>query len=169
MQHGKTMKQPKPADLKENTKTKYEDSLFYQINSSAKCFDLLFEQIFKELDLGISGTEHLVLSIILETKDCCQRDLARIILKDRANTGKLAKKLQEKGLIKIEHKTKNNKLVKILTITKKGEKIHDTAMEKIRPMIDEIKKEVCENKINNLIKELVSFREIVKKAVKLNI
>lgn len=169
MQHGGSMKQPKPADLKEMSITKYESSLFYQINSSAKYFELLFEQMFKELNIGISSTEHLALAIISETKDCCQRDLAKIILKDRANTGKLAKKLQEKGLIKIEHKIKNNKLIKNLTITKKGEQICTIALNKIQPIIENIKKGIEKDKMDNLIEELKSFREIVKKAVKTNI
>ena len=82
-------------------KTKYEDSIIYQINSSAKHFDKLFEQFFKEIDIGVSAAEHLALMVVHDTKDCCQRDLARILLKDRANTGKLAKSLEEKGLIKI--------------------------------------------------------------------
>ena len=78
-------------------KTKYENSIIYQINSSAKHFDKLFEQFFKEINIGVTAAEHLALMIVHDTKDCCQRDLARVLLKDRANTGKLAKSLEEKG------------------------------------------------------------------------
>ena len=85
-------------------KTTYEDSLFYIINSCSKYFNMLFEQFFKKLNMGISATEHLALMVISDNKDCSQRDLARIILKDRANTGKLALSLEKKGLIKIEPK-----------------------------------------------------------------
>ena len=54
-------------------KTKYEDTIIYQINSSAKHFDKLFEQFFKEINLGVSASEHLALMIIHDTKNCCQR------------------------------------------------------------------------------------------------
>lgn len=150
-------------------KTKYEKSLFYQINSSSKYFDLLFSQIFKKLDVGITCTEHLALSVIVETKECCQRDLAKVILKDRANTGKLAKKLEEKDLIKIEVKTKNNKPVKILCATKKGKNFHSEINKKLKPVIENIKKEISQNIIDETIKNLMDFKEIVKKAVKTNI
>ncbi len=149
--------------------TKYQDSLFYQINSCAKCFDILFENFFKELDLGISATEHLALCIIDNTKDCCQRDLAKIIFKDRANTGKLASKLESKGLIEIKVKTKNNKPVKILTVTEKGQQLRKEVIQKIMPMAEQIKNEVGELSIQNMISELENFRQVVKNVVKTNI
>ena len=60
---------------------------------------MLFEQFFKKHDIGICAIEHLALKVIQDTKDCSQRDLAKVILKDRANTGKLANSLYQKGLI----------------------------------------------------------------------
>ena len=109
-------------------KTRYEDSIIYQINSSAKHFDKLFEQFFKEINIGVTAAEHLALMVVHDTKDCCQRDLARVLLKDRANTGKLASILEQKGLIKIKATTKNNRMVKILTATQKGIKLNTKIM-----------------------------------------
>lgn len=149
--------------------TKYENSLIYQINSTSKYFDKLFEQIFKEMNFGITSTEHLALTVVNETADCCQRDLARIILKDRANTGKLAKTLEEKGFIKIELKTKNNRLVKILTTTKKGKKILEEIMQKFKPVIEKIEKEFSKKEVENIKKFLENFKTKVKKIVKTNI
>ena len=127
--------------LEKIMKTKYENSLFYQINSTAKYFDKLFDQIFKEMDFGVSATEHLALSIICETNNCCQRDLARIILKDRANTGKLAKTLKEKGLIEITLNIKNNRPVKILSATKKGKELIDSTLSAFKPVIQKVEDE----------------------------
>ncbi len=148
---------------------KYENSLFYQINSTAKYFDKLFDQFFKELNLGITGTEHLALCVVMQTKNCCLRDLAKIILKDRANTGKLAYKLEKMGLVNIELKTKENKLVKILTVTERGKEVCETAYNKIFPLVEQIKTEVTQEKIEDTIKNLVSFRQTVKKVVKMDI
>ncbi len=150
-------------------KTRYEDSLFYQIKLSAKCFDMLFEHFFKNLDLGLCAMEHLALCVIKDTKECCQRDLAKIILKDRANTGKLANSLEKKGLIKIETKTKNNKPVKILTITEKGEKLWRAAKVTIEPIINEIHKEFPQEVLDETIEILKNFRKLVEKTVKVNI
>ena len=121
--------------IKEAMKTKYEDSIFYHINSCARYFHVVFEQFFKELNVGISATEHLALAVIIETGNCCQRDLARIILKDRAGTGKLVNILQSKGLIKIKLTTKNNRPAKILTPTQKGIELR----KKIQPTMYELR------------------------------
>lgn len=150
-------------------KTKYEDTLFYQINSCAKCFNMLFDQYFNKLNLGLSAVEHLALGIIIDINDCCQRDLARTILKDRANTGKLVANLEKKGLIKVNLKTKNNRPAKILTATKKGIELWTKAYNMVLPTIEKIKKEISQDEIKNTINMLRNFRKIVENTVKVNI
>lgn len=149
--------------------TKYEDSLFYQIHVSAKIFHMLFDQFFKELKIGLSANEHLALKIISETKDCCQRDLARILLKDRSNTGKLVNFLKEKGYIEIKLSTKNNRPAKILTITKKGAEIIDKMSKITEPIVKNIQSEISPEVIEETKKSLQHFIKVVEKAVKTNI
>ena len=150
-------------------KKKYENSLFYQINSCSRYFHLVFEQLIKQMDMEISAIEYLALNIIIDTKDCCQRDLARIILKDRASAGKLATSLEQKGYIKVEPKTKNNRPVKILTSTKKGIKTHDKVYKAVYPLVKKIENEVSTNVINNTIETLKLLKQMVKKTIKSNI
>ncbi|MBR6298784.1 MAG: MarR family transcriptional regulator [Candidatus Gastranaerophilales bacterium] len=148
---------------------KYEDSLFYQLNSNAKYFNLLFDNFVKGLNLGLNAQEHLALIIISDKKDCCQRDLAKILVKDRANTGKIASTLEGKGLIKIELKTKNNRPVKILSLTQNGKKICKTIDEKVKPLINKINNEISKEKIEQIKNSLKEFRQIVEKVAKTNI
>ena len=148
---------------------KYEDSLFYIINSCSKYFNMLLEQYFKNLNMGISATEYLALTVISENEECSQRDLARIILKDRANTGKLANTLENKGFIKINLKTKNNRPVKILTITKKGMNLCDKIMKTIQPVVDSLHKEISDEVLENTKNTIKNFRTSVEKIVKINI
>ena len=150
-------------------RTRYENSLVYQINSSAKYFEKLFEQFFKEINIGVSATEHLALTTIYDLKECCQRDLARILLKDRANTGKLAKVLEEKGLIKITPNIKNNKPMKILTVTKKGETLIKNSLKLIKPLEEEIEKNFNEEKLNEIKDSLINFTQVISKALKIKI
>lgn len=150
-------------------RTKYEDSIIYQINSSAKHFEKLFEQFFKEINIGLSATEHLALMIVHDTKDCCQRDLAKIILKDRANTGKLAKSLEEKGLIKIDATIKNNRAVKILTITKKGEKLAQDSVTLFEPLRKQIVSKFPQEKLNEITKALRDFTQLISETLKTKI
>ena len=149
-------------------KTKYENSIIYQINSSAKHFDKLFEQFFKEINIGVTAAEHLALMIVHDTKDCCQRDLARVLLKDRANTGKLAKSLEEKGLIKIEATIKNNRAVKILTITKKGKELANS-INLFETLKNQIEKEFSKEKLEEMTKTLHDFTQLISKTLKTKI
>ena len=148
---------------------KYEDSLFYLINSCSKYFNMLFEQYFKDLDMGISATEHLDLMVIIDNKECSQRDLAKIILKDRANTGKLANSLMKKGLIKINLKTKNNRPVKTLSITNKGLKLCNKIMETVEPVVEKLQREISLEVIEETKNTIKNFRTVVEKIVKVNI
>ena len=148
---------------------KYVDSLFYQLNSNARYFNLLFEQYFRELNIGISAIEHLALSIINDTKDCCQRDLAKVLVKDRANAGKIANSLEKKGLIKIELKIKNNRPVKILTITRKGQKLSGEVLDILKPTVDKVYEHIDREKIEQAKQTLKEFRKVVEKVVKVNI
>lgn len=149
--------------------TKYKDSIIYQINSSAKCFERVFEQFFKELNIGVSATEHLALAIVHDTKDCCQRDLAKIILKDRANTGKLAKSLEEKGLIKIAATIKNNRAVKILTITKEGKKMIENSIKLFEPLRQQILEKFPKDKLDEITKALREFTILISDTLKTKI
>ena len=71
---------------------------------------------------------------MLNHPDLCQRDLAKLMLRDRVRTGRILNSLEEKGLVKRFNDTKNNRLVRRLTITKAGEKLYFeqfTIMEKV--------------------------------------
>lgn len=150
-------------------KTKYEDSIFYQINSCARYFHVVFEQFFKELNVGINAMEHLALAVIIETENCCQRDLARIILKDRAGTGKLVAILENKGLIEIKLTTKNNRPAKILTPTKKGIELNETIRTIILPLLNEIRKKLDEKTLERTSAILKQLKNIIEKIMKKNI
>ena len=144
---------------------KYENTLFFQINSCSRYLHLAFEQLIKELDLGINALEFLALSVITDTKDCCQRDLARLILKDRSNTGKLANTLYKKGYINIELKTKNNRPVKILTPSDKGIEIYKKAKKVTDPLYKKFESSISKKIINEMMDNLKNLKNIVKNTV----
>ena len=150
-------------------KAKYEDTLIHQINSSAKYFEKLLDQIVKELNSGLSASEHIALLVIHDTKDCCQRDLARVLLKDRANTGKLAKALEERGLVEISATIKNNRAVKTLTITKKGEEIVKYTKNIFNSLKEQIEQEFSRKKLDEMIERIQEFTQLIAKTVKIKI
>ena len=67
----------------------FTDTIFYQIELTAKYCKLLGQQSFEKFNLGISLDEYAILDVLTINESLCQRDIAKLILKDRANTGKV--------------------------------------------------------------------------------
>ena len=95
--------------------------------------------------------------------------LAKILIKDRSNTGKLASVLEKKGFVKTDLKTKNNRPVKILKATKKGIEIHNKIRKIINPVAEEIHSKISSKLLEQTKQNLQMFRKTVEKAIKTNI
>ena len=112
--------------------THYIDSIFYQIEQTAKYCRCLSVQLFQKLELDVTFDEFIVLDTIDANESICQRELAKLILKDRASTGRLLNSLEEKGCVERFVDTKNNRLVRKMKLSEKGGKILVDTTEKIR-------------------------------------
>ena len=119
--------------------THFTDTIFYQIELTAKYCKLLGSQVFEKYNAGISCEEYTVLDVLANSPKMCQRDLAKIILKDRANTGKLLDGLEKQGYITRTLSIKNNRPVKIVEITDEGRKKAEFVLDKIRPHYLQVK------------------------------
>ncbi len=138
-------------------KNHFTNTIFYQIELTAKYCKLLGQQVFEKYDAGITVEEFSVLDTLSCNPQLCQRDLAKLILKDRANTGKLLDGLEKKGYIARKLSIKNNRPVKIVEITEKG--IHKTeeVTSKIKPHMNAVKEKIDNSdlaKISGLLEEL---------------
>ena len=147
----------------------YTDTIFYQVELTAKYCKLLGVQVFEQFNVGITVEEFSVLDTLISQQELCQRDLAKLILKDRANTGKLLDSLEKKGLISRKLAIKNNRPVKIIDITESGRKKVADATDKIRPHYHIIKDRINNSdlaRVGDLLKEL---REILQDSLKIQI
>ena len=124
-------------------KEHFTDTIFYQIELTARYCKLLGAQVFEQLNVGFSVEEYSILDTLLAHRELCQRDLAKLILKDRANTGKLLDGLEKKGLLTRKLSIKNNRPVKIIEITEEGRKQAEEASQKIRPQYVAVKEPAC--------------------------
>lgn len=150
-------------------KEHYIDTLFYQIELTAKYCKLLGNQVFEKYSTGITLEEYTVLDTILSAHELCQRDLAKLILKDRANTGKLLDGLEKKGLVVRKLSIKNNRPVKIIEITEDGiQKVNDAA-EKIRPHYIEVKEKIKNSNIAEVGNMLKDLRKVLNDSLKIEI
>ena len=139
----------------------FTDTIFYQVELTARYTKMLGIQLFGKLGVGLTIEEFAALDTISANNGLCQRDLAKLLLKDRANTGKLLDSLEAKGLVKRELAVKNNRPVKIVTTTEKGESTYAETYRKLEPHHKIIKEKIANTdlaKVGELLKDL---REIL--------
>ncbi len=147
----------------------FTDTIFYQIELTAKYCKLLGAQVFEQLKVGFTVEEYTILDTLLAKQELCQRDLAKLILKDRANTGKLLDGLEKKGLIRRRLAIKNNRPVKLIEITKSGIKEVNEAEKRIRPHYMSIKEQIDNSDIARVGELLEELRKVLKESLTIQI
>ncbi len=147
----------------------FTDSIFYQIELTARYTKMLGTQLFGRLGLGLAPEEFSALDIISFNDGLCQRDLAKMILKDRANTGKLLDSLESKGFITRELTSKNNRPVKIIKITKNGKKIYKETYEKLRPLHKVVEERIANTDLSKVGELLADLRDVLEDTMEIDI
>ncbi len=150
-------------------KNHFTDSIFYEIELTAKYCKMLGSQIFEKLNVDIPTEEFGILDTLLCNPGICQRDLAKIILRDRANTGKLLESLERKGLVKRELAIKNNRPVKIAQLTEEGIKKTVEITNIMRPHMEEVREKVAIKDLDKVTLLLKEFRDVLKEVLEIQI
>lgn len=130
---------------------------------------MLGMQLFGKLGVGLTIEEFSALDTISANKELCQRDLAKLILKDRANTGKLLDALEAKGLIKRDLAVKNKRPVKIVTITEQGEATYKDIYKRLTPHHKIVEERIANSDIVRLGEALKELREILEETIDIDI
>ena len=148
----------------------FTDSIFYEIELTAKYCKMLGNQLFEKFNIHeLSIEEFGILDTLLCNPAICQRDLAKIILRDRANTGKLLDSLEKKGLVNRKLAIKNNRPVKIAELTEDSIKKTKDITNTIRPHMELVREKVVNrdlDKVKTLLKEL---RDILSESLEIQI
>ena len=137
----------------------YTDTLNYELEKTARVMRILGIQLMEKLKIDLMLDEYVALDIVSCHQGICQRDLAKLIIKDRANTGRILNSLEEKGLITRFVDTKNNRLVRKMAITEKGYKILISINKKVESYVAETKRVVSEDELDGLYLSLKKVRE----------
>ena len=95
--------------------------------------------------------------------------MAKLILKDRANTGRILNELEQKGFITRFIDTKNNRLVKKLGITEAGLTELNNINHKIKAYLSGVTKRIPPEDIARVQETLKAFRLELEKVVETNI
>lgn len=118
--------------MKERETCHYTDSLIYSMEQTVIYFKLKGAQLISAMNLDITIDQFAALDAIYCNNDICQRDLSKLILKDRSNTGRILNILEESGYIERVVETKNNRLVKKIYITAKGKNLIEKNQDKLK-------------------------------------
>lgn len=133
----------------------FQDTVLFKIEQVADLFSTLGKQFFKNHNLDIDHEEFRTLDVITCNPSCCQRDLAKLILRNRVQTGRILTALEEKGLIERFNDTKGKYLVKRMRITEAGKKCYEKALEVLAPAMQEFSKNFSEEHVT-LLKDMLN-------------
>ncbi len=147
----------------------FTDSIYYDLEQTARLMKKLGNQVFEKLNLGLTSDEYITLDTISCNAGICQRDLAKLILKDRANTGRILDTLEGLGFITRFIDTKNNRLVRKMGITEKGLKKLKELSIKMETHFKNTTADFSEDEIDALQQSLRRFRNSIEELVKMNI
>ncbi len=147
----------------------YTDSIYYQLEQTAKYCRYLGIQMFQNLNIPLTMDEFVALDVIQVNNGICQRELAKLILKDRPNTGRILNSLEEKGYVERFVDTKNNRLVRKMTLTESGKKVTKEVTEIVKNHIDNLPKVFSDEDKAILMSSLKKFRESLEKEVAMKI
>lgn len=147
----------------------YTDSIHYELEQTSRLMKMLGKQLFEKLEIDITMDEYAALDTVSINAGICQRDLAKLIIKDRANTGRILDTLEQKGFITRFIDTKNNRLVKKMGITEKGYEELNFINQKIKYHFEGVTRKLSEESVQKVQATLKAFRIELEQLVETNI
>lgn len=155
--------------MKEKEVNHYIESVLYLMEQTVVYFRIKASQLFTSNNVGITSDQFAALDSIYSNDDICQRDLSKIILKDRSNTGRILNILEEKGFITRELETKGKRPVKKVYITEQGRKLVEETIPKIKPQFNPVFDNMSEEELLNLRQLLNKLKQNLSKVTSIQI
>lgn len=155
--------------MKEKENCHYTESIIYSMEQTVIYFKILGAQFFNQLNMGITIDQFGVLDAIYCNNDICQRDLSKIVLKDRSNTGRILNILEANGFIKRAVETKANRLVKKIYITEQGKRMIEDNHDKLRNGFSNVFDDVSEDEFATLRQILNKLKDSLSKTTSIQI
>ncbi len=123
-------------------------------------------QTFAEKQFGLTPDQYVILYLLTENQEIkCQRQLAEIMFKDRANISRIIDIMHQNGLIEKVPDSNGRKIYK-LEVTEKGRKIKESVFQTDIDLRAQITKDISEEDLavtfNTLEKMNMNIRDKVK-------
>lgn len=142
----------------------YIDSFPYEIELTARVCHENARQLIESFTDKVSIDEFTVLDTLIARPGLSQADLARLILKGKAHTGRFLMSLEDKGFIERHIEEKNGKLIKVSDVTPKGKKLYHSVIERFKPAVEKFDSIISREQCEMIIQNLRNFREAIEKA-----
>ena len=141
----------------------YIDSFPYEIELTARVCHENARQLIESFTDKVSIDEFTVLDTLIARPGLSQADLARLILKGKAHTGRFLMSLEDKGFIERHIEEKNGKLIKVSSVTPKGKKLYNGVIERLKPAVEKFDSIIPQDQCEMIIQNLKNFREAIEK------
>ena len=135
----------------------YTKTLPYELELTSRILHEANRCFFEMNKFPITQEEFIILDCIYINPNIIQMELAKLILKGRAHTGKFLKSLEEKKLITRTPIKQDSKIVMQITITKKGLEIYS----QISKAMDKYIK-TASSSVNINIKDIIKALQIIR-------
>jgi len=126
-------------------------------------------QLFKDLNLDLTGDQFRTLYILQQEDNINQSELAQIMLKDRPNITRLVSSLEDKGLISRKIGSENNRLSKKLFITEDGRIMVEKILPLVRKCNNEMTAGINDEQMDTIKTALKIICNNMEKSIKLQI
>ncbi len=142
----------------------YIDSFPYEIELTARVCHENARQLIESFTDKVSIDEFTVLDTLIARPGLSQADLARLILKGKAHTGRFLMSLEDKGFIERHIEEKNGKLIKVSCVTTEGKTLYNSVIEHFKPAVEKFDSIIPQDQCEMIIQNLRNFREAIEKA-----
>ena len=136
--------------MKELKKNHYIDTTIHTADIIIRTLKTELKKRVDNLNMGITSEQFVVLDTITCFENIYQQKLSEILMKDKSNTTRIIKVLEQKGFIEKELSRQNNRLVCILKATQKGKNIIKENMPRIKQFIVDIFAKIPDSEIEAL-------------------
>lgn len=145
----------------------YINSFPYEIELTARVCHENARRLLESYTSEISIDEFTILDTIIAKPGLSQADLARLILKGKAHTGRFIMALEDKGLLERHVAERDGKLIKVADITKKGEELYYSTLKNLKPAIEKYEATISDEEIKQVISSLRTFRQQIERTSKI--
>lgn len=109
-----------------NEKLKLENQLCFPLYVCAKEIVRKYTPLLEPL--GLTYTQYIAMMVMWEHKSISVRDMGKILFLDSGTLTPMLKKMQKAGWIRKKRSEEDERIV-IVSITERGEELHDQAMD----------------------------------------